>query len=145
MLDDEKNRSSRGGGSFCLAMLDIDHFKNVNDMHGHLTGDGVLRAIATTIQTSMRHTDFCGRYGGEEFLLVYTQTNTAGALNCAERLRSKVESMRFPGIGSGFRITVSLGLTANRQDDDVEKVIARADAALYQAKGSGRNRVDFLV
>lgn len=143
MLDDEKNRSSRGSGIFCLAMLDIDHFKKVNDMHGHLTGDSVLRAIATTIQTSMRNTDFCGRYGGEEFLLVYTQTNTTGAINSAERLRSKVESLMFPDIGPDFRITVLLGLTVYRQDDEVEKVIARADAALYIAKGSGRNRVEF--
>ena len=142
-LDDEKNRSARSGGLFCLAILDIDHFKNVNDIHGHLTGDAVLRAVATTIQASMRNTDFCGRYGGEEFLLVYTQTNNTGAVNSAERLRSKVESMRFPDIGPEFRITVSLGLTEYQHNDDVEKVIARADAALYQAKGAGRNRVEF--
>ena len=143
LLEDEKNRSSRGGGIFCLAMLDIDHFKNVNDMHGHLTGDDVLKAVAITIQTSMRNTDFCGRYGGEEFILVYTQTNTNGAVNSAERLRSKVECMQFPDIGPDFRITVSLGLTEYHLNDDVEKVISRADAALYLAKGSGRNRVEF--
>jgi len=143
MLEDERNRSSRGGGIFCLTMLDIDHFKNVNDRHGHLTGDAVLRAVATSVQENMRNTDFCGRYGGEEFLLVYTQTNSAGAINCAERLRSKVENLMFPDIGPNFRITVSLGLTEYHQNDDVEKVIARADAALYLAKGSGRNRVEF--
>ena len=143
LIDDEKNRASRGGGLFCLAMLDIDHFKSVNDMHGHLTGDAVLRAIASTIQTSMRNTDFCGRYGGEEFLLVYTQTNTTGSFNSAERLRCKIESMRFPDIGPDFRITVSLGLTEYHQNDDVQKVIERADSALYLAKRSGRNRVEF--
>ncbi len=143
LLDYEKNRSSRSGSIFCLAMLDIDHFKNVNDIHGHLAGDAVLRAVATTIQTTMRNTDFCGRYGGEEFLLVYTQTNTTGAINSAERLRSRVESMQFPEIGTDFRITVSIGLAEYRPNEDPLKVIARADAALYRAKNSGRNRVEF--
>jgi len=75
LLDFEKNRSSRGGGIFCLAMLDIDHFKNVNDMYGHLTGDAVLRAVAIIIDKNLRQTDICGRYGGEEFLIVMTQTD----------------------------------------------------------------------
>ena len=143
LLDDEKNRASRGGPLFCLAMLDIDHFKKVNDLYGHLAGDAVLLAVATTIQMTMRNTDFCGRYGGEEFLLVYTQTNTPGAVICAERVRSGVESMRFPDIGPDFRITFSLGLTEYHSNDDVQKVISRADSALYLAKDSGRNRVKF--
>ena len=92
LLNDEKNRASRGGHLFCLAMLDIDHFKNVNDIHGHLAGDAVLLAVATTIQKTMRNTDFCGRYGGEEFLLVYTQTNIPGALICAQRVAAKLKT-----------------------------------------------------
>jgi diguanylate cyclase (GGDEF)-like protein len=143
LLDYEKHRASRGGFLFCLAILDIDHFKKVNDVYGHLAGDAVLLAIATSIQMTMRNTDFCGRYGGEEFLLIYTQTNTTGALNSAERVRSEVENMRFPDIDPDLRITVSLGLTEYRHNEDTQKVISRADAALYLAKGSGRNRVEF--
>jgi len=145
LLDDEKNRSSRGGPLFCVAILDIDHFKKVNDVYGHLAGDAVLLAVATSIHRTMRNTDFCGRYGGEEFLLIYTQTNTNGALNSAERLRSVIENMRFPEIDHDFRLTVSLGLTEYRQNEDTQKVISRADAAMYRAKDNGRNLVEFSV
>jgi len=145
LLDYEMNRSSRGGGIFCLAMLDIDHFKNVNDNHGHQVGDSVLQKVAMVMKNTLRNVEFCGRYGGEEFLIVLTQTDIRGALICAERVRSGVESMRFPDIGPDFRVTVSLGLTEYHRDDDVQKVIARADTALYLAKHNGRNRVEFSV
>ncbi|MFH0998312.1 MAG: GGDEF domain-containing protein [Pseudomonadota bacterium] len=145
LLDHEKNRSSRGGGIFCVAMLDIDKFKNVNDRYGHLAGDAVLRAVANMIDNTLRQTETCGRYGGEEFLIVMTQTDIKGALICAERMRTKIENASFPDIGSDFKITVSIGLSEYRIREDVEKIISRADEALYRAKKGGRNRVDLEV
>jgi diguanylate cyclase (GGDEF)-like protein len=144
LLDHEKNRSSRGGGIFCLAMLDIDHFKNVNDTYGHLIGDAVLQAVATTMKTTMRNTEYCARYGGEEFLIVLTQTGIDGALIGAERVRTNIEKIPFPDIGSNFKITVSIGLSEYRMLEDVDDIIARADEALYRAKNGGRNRVEFV-
>ncbi len=142
LLEHEKNRSLRGGGLFCLCMLDIDHFKNVNDSHGHLAGDEVLRAVATMMNKTLRNTEFCGRYGGEEFLIVLTQTNIKGALIAAERVRTNIEKAMFPDIGSDFKITVSIGLSEYQIQEDVDKIIARADEALYRAKNGGRNRVE---
>ena len=111
LLDYEKNRSLRSGGVFCLAMLDIDRFKNVNDKRGHLAGDAVLRAVATMIDKTLRNTEFCGRYGGDEFLIVLTQTDIQGALIFAERMRTNIESALFPGLGPNFKVTVSIGLS----------------------------------
>ena len=142
LLDREKNRSSRGGGIFCLAMLDIDHFKNVNDTYGHQAGDAVLQAVATTMKTTMRNTEFCARYGGEEFLIVLTQTGINGALIGAERVRTQIEKILFPDIGSDFKITISIGLSEYKMREDVDDIIARADEALYRAKNGGRNRVE---
>jgi diguanylate cyclase (GGDEF)-like protein len=144
LLDYEKNRSSRGGGLFCLAILDIDHFKNVNDTYGHLVGDAVLQAVANTMKTTMRNTEYCARYGGEEFLIVLTQTNINGALIGAERLRTNIEKIPFPDIGSDFKITVSIGLSEYKMREDMDDLIARADKALYRAKNGGRNRVEFV-
>lgn len=143
LLEDEKNRASRGGSLFSIAMLDIDHFKNVNDAYGHLMGDEVLRTVTTVIRDVLRNTDFCGRYGGEEFLLVLTQTDINGAMLCAERVRASVGQSLFPNLGPDFRITVSLGLTEYRIREDVEETISRADEALYRAKKAGRNRVEY--
>ena len=143
LLEYEKNRSSRGGSQFAIAMLDIDHFKNVNDTHGHLMGDHILRTVSTIIRDALRNTDICGRYGGEEFILVFTQTDIKGAMICAERVRASIGQNRFPDLGPDFRITVSLGLTEYRLREDVEKMIARADHALYRAKSGGRNRVEY--
>ena len=142
LLDYEKNRSSRGGGLFCLAILDIDHFKNVNDTYGHLVGDAVLQAVANTMKTTMRNTEYCARYGGEEFLIVLTQTDINGALIGAERVRTNIEKIPFPDIGSDFKITVSIGLSEYKMREDVDSIIARADEALYRAKNGGRNRVE---
>jgi diguanylate cyclase (GGDEF)-like protein len=142
LLEYEKNRSSRGGGIFCLAILDIDHFKNVNDTYGHQAGDAVLQAVAATIKTTMRNTEYCARYGGEEFLIVLTQTGIDGAIIGAERVRTNIEKIPFPDIGSDFKITVSIGLSEYRMREGVDDIIARADEALYRAKDGGRNRVE---
>jgi diguanylate cyclase (GGDEF)-like protein len=143
LLEHEYHRISRGGARFSVAMLDIDHFKSVNDTYGHLTGDEVLRTVSDVIANSLRSADFCGRYGGEEFLLVMTQTNINGALLCAERIRSTIEQSRFPNMGADFRVTVSLGVTEFGGKEDIPTMIERADKALYRAKETGRNRVDY--
>jgi diguanylate cyclase len=142
LLDHEKHRTSRGGGIFCLAILDIDHFKNVNDTYGHLVGDEVLKAVAVMIKTTMRNTEYCARYGGEEFLIVLTQTNIEGALIAAQRVRTNIEKIKFPNIGSDFKITVSIGLSEYKMREEIDVVIAGADKALYLAKDGGRNRVE---
>jgi diguanylate cyclase (GGDEF)-like protein len=142
LLENEKNRSSRGGELFCLAMLDIDHFKNVNDNHGHQAGDEVLRGVAILMKDTMRNSEFCGRYGGEEFLILLTQTDIKGALLFAERVRTNIENARFPEIGEDFKVTVSIGLSEYRISEDVEATISRSDEALYRAKNGGRNRVE---
>ena len=143
LLEHEKNRSLRGGDIFCLAMLDIDYFKNVNDTYGHHAGDVVLKTVATTIKTTMRNTEFCGRYGGEEFLIILPQTDIKGAFIGAERVRTNIENTLFPDIGPDFKITVSIGLSEYKMEKDIDDVIARADEALYRAKKGGRNRVEF--
>ena len=143
LLEHEYHRISRGGARFSVAMLDIDYFKSVNDTYGHLTGDEVLRTVSDVIANSLRSADFCGRYGGEEFLLVMTQTNINGALLCAERIRSTIEQSRFPNMGADFRVTVSLGVTEFGGKEDIPTMIERADKALYRAKETGRNRVDY--
>ncbi|HDQ03680.1 MAG TPA: GGDEF domain-containing protein [Deltaproteobacteria bacterium] len=142
LIEYERNRCSRGGSVFCLAMLDIDHFKNINDMYGHQAGDQTLKTFAAIIRETLRSTDFCGRYGGEEFLIVLTQTNIDGAKVFAERLRRLIEKKVFPELGDDIIITASLGLTQYQPKEDVEKTIHRADTALYEAKKKGRNRVE---
>lgn len=141
-LEDETNRASRGGTLFSVVMLDIDDFKKVNDTHGHLMGDQVLRKVTQNISDVLRKTDFCGRYGGEEFLIVLTQTDINGAMLYAERVRKRIEQQVFPELGSDFKITASLGLAEYRIREDVEQIIGRADEALYRAKKRGRNRLE---
>lgn len=138
-LADELARSSRHGTAFALVLLDIDHFKAVNDTHGHQAGDEVLAAIADLLRQHSRATDVVGRWGGEEFMLLCPETDENGGMFLAEQLRACVEEARFPVIG---RITASFGVAAFRPADDEEALLRRADDALYRAKGKGRNRVE---
>jgi diguanylate cyclase (GGDEF)-like protein len=142
LLDTEYNRSVRTGAVFSLAMMDLDKFKNVNDTFGHQIGDKVLITFSTIIRSVLRKSDFCGRYGGEEFLIVLTQTDLQDAKIFAERIRACVEESFFPELGNKSRITVSIGLAEHRTNEDVDKTISRADEALYRAKKNGRNRVE---
>ena len=142
LIDSEHNRSVRTGSIFSLAIIDIDKFKNINDTYGHQTGDQVLRTFAAVIRSILRKTDFCGRYGGEEFLIVLTQTDLRAANVFAERIRECVENSFFPDLGPNSRVTVSIGLTEHRMEENIEKTISRADDALYRAKKGGRNRVE---
>jgi diguanylate cyclase len=142
LIDSENNRSDRTGSVYSLVMMDIDKFKNINDTYGHQIGDQVLRTFAAIIRGILRKTDFCGRYGGEEFLVVLTQTDIQSAKVFAERIRDCVENSLFPCLGHDSRVTVSIGLTEYRTNEKTEKTISRADELLYKAKNRGRNRVE---
>jgi len=141
-IEAEKNRSIRTGTVFSLAMLDIDHFKNINDTYGHQIGDSVLIDFSAIIRSVLRKTDFCGRYGGEEFLIVLTDTDLKAAKVFAERIRAKVEESSFAALGRNSKVTVSIGLAESRKSENIEKTISRADEAMYKAKRNGRNRVE---
>ena len=138
----ENNRSVRIGSVFSLVMLDIDKFKKINDTYGHQIGDQVLKTFAAVIRSILRKTDFCGRYGGEEFLIVLRQTDLQAAKVFAERIRNCVENSFFPCLGPDARVTVSIGLTEYRMQENIEKTISRVDELLYKAKNGGRNRVE---
>lgn len=139
-IRNEKLRCDRTGTAFALCILDVDHFKQVNDRHGHVAGDQVLQAIAKTAGGALRQTDYFGRYGGEEFALVLTGTVADGAMVIAERVRGMIEALDFSVISPQFRVTVSIGIAAVHRGEDTEEAFKRADKALYLAKESGRNR-----
>lgn len=122
---------------FSLLIFDIDHFKAINDTHGHDAGDAILKQLADLIRQCLRQTDLLSRWGGEEFTILLPDTPLDGALQFAERVRQRVAQARFDTL----QITISIGLTQYRDGDDSERMIMRADDALYQAKRTGRNRV----
>jgi diguanylate cyclase (GGDEF)-like protein len=135
---DELHRFVRGGRSFSLMMLDLDHFKQVNDRHGHLVGDQVLADFAQRTRQLLRPHDRLGRYGGEEFLILLPETALDSANLVAERIRADVSQA--PGLP---QCTVSIGLTTSRNAaDTLDAMLARADAALYRAKDKGRHQAE---
>lgn len=125
--------------SCCVAMVDLDHFKTVNDVHGHLAGDQVLSVIAGDIMARLRPYDRLFRYGGEEFLISMPHTDSKSGLNVVERLREGIAAGSINSEGKEIRITASFGLTLLDPDVSVEKTVERADRAMYAAKSSGRN------
>ncbi len=131
----------RYGQLTSLVIIDIDHFKRINDSYGHRTGDGVLRILSEVMKKEIREVDFLARYGGEEFALILPHTPFSRALEVAERIRGKVESSRFTYKGKPFVVTVSLGVGTLRKDDTLESFFTRVDQALYRAKDNGRNQV----
>jgi diguanylate cyclase (GGDEF)-like protein len=136
--EQELERCRRHGRKLVLLMLDIDHFKAVNDTHGHQTGDSVLVDFVNRITPLLRRSDQLGRFGGEEFLILLPETSQEEALVVAERIRLRVEQ---PVIDLP-PITVSIGMTSNRPDEgEIDVLLARADRALYKAKDAGRNRI----
>lgn len=131
--------AQRSGRPLCVVMLDLDHFKQVNDTHGHAVGDQVLRRFASLAQATLRGSDLLGRIGGEEFALMLREIDPSGARVVAEKLRRAVAEDHADGLPT---FTVSLGISmATSEDHHIDDVLRRADAALYQAKESGRNRV----
>lgn len=125
---------------FCLLVWDIDFFKSINDRFGHKAGDKALVVIAETLSSSIRETDFVGRFGGEEFIMVLSGTDHEDALKVANEIRTKVESCGFNSQGKPVNITISCGVTQFIDEDTLDEVFERADKALYQAKHEGRNR-----
>lgn len=125
-----------------LAVADIDHFKSVNDGHGHGVGDNVLRAVAQIFRQRTRASDLVARMGGEEFVFVFADTPPSVALDICERLRADVQAHPWDAIAPGLHVTISLGLADARADDTPRSLLDRADAALYEAKRLGRNRLE---
>lgn len=139
----EIERAARFGHEIGLLMIDIDHFKAVNDNHGHAMGDEALRLMARTIKDALRDVDLVARLGGEEFAVVLPETMEEGAATAAERIRRRVEAMIMPLPRGDLRFSVSVGLaTASGADLDLDALLRRADTALYAAKRNGRNRVE---
>jgi diguanylate cyclase (GGDEF)-like protein len=140
-------RAVRTHTPLAVAMLDLDHFKVVNDTHGHLTGDLALAAVADALRSGLRDYDVAGRFGGEEFAILLPQTDHGEAIHIAERLREQVAALTIPVRGDSaeghpLRLTVSIGIAAlNGSRRDLDDLLAAADHALYQAKESGRNMV----
>lgn len=138
-FDAEIRRAIRFEQPFSIIMVDIDHFKVVNDTHGHQAGDQVLVEVARLLQNNTRETDIVGRWGGEEFLVICTQTEAEGVLKLAQNLCRVFRRHHFPVVQ---RMTASLGVTTYLDGDRSNDLVARADEALYAAKASGRNRVE---
>lgn len=144
----EAERATRGGPVYCVALIDVDDFKGVNDCHGHLAGDEVLRTLAQACVSQMRSTDVFARFGGEEFAVLLTMTDLAQARPWLERLRERVAALRLEEFGDRVAVTVSIGVAAAGDDSAdssaaarVESALRRADEALYRAKREGKNRV----
>jgi diguanylate cyclase (GGDEF)-like protein len=139
----EVKRVNRYGSSVSLLMIDIDHFKKVNDTHGHQAGDVVLAGVAGVVKRRLRETDVLARYGGEEFVLIATPMELNGAVTLAERIRSLVEESEFEYSTKRIKVTVSIGVSTwvPKMKDNFEELVRLADDALYGAKEEGRNRV----
>jgi len=141
LLQDEVPRAARHGRNLSLLMLDIDHFKAINDTHGHLVGDAVLRSLAAVLRKRLRPHDTIGRYGGEEFCAILPETDLPGAVTIAEELRLQVAAQPFAVEGREVRITVSIGVATLVPGMQAEQLYKSADEMLYRAKRDGRNQV----
>jgi diguanylate cyclase (GGDEF)-like protein len=140
--DREFARCRRYGGGASFLMIDVDHFKRVNDLHGHLAGDLMLREIGRTIADTVRRPDLVGRFGGEEFTVFLPHTDALGAIDVAERIRERVAALALEWRGQQIRTTVSIGaVVLEPAHQTLGALIAEADLALYAAKGAGRNCV----
>ncbi|MBX3020786.1 MAG: diguanylate cyclase [Bdellovibrionales bacterium] len=144
-LDFELDRARRYNRSVCVIMMDLDHFKRVNDQHDHLFGSYVIGDVGRMIRENIRKVDFAARYGGDEFLVVLTEIALEGAVTFANRLRGKIEESTFKNEFYEMDLTASLGLAItnpNHVDVDARSLVRYADRALYNAKEKGRNRVE---
>jgi diguanylate cyclase (GGDEF)-like protein len=139
LAEGEVKLIERSGASMCMVLIDIDHFKQVNDRHGHQGGDAVLKTMAKLIQSQLRHVDKFARWGGEEFLLMLPNIGPADAMAALERLRAGVQAMAIVE-RPGLSVTFSAGLAQAKPGESLENLVERADQALYEAKRQGRNR-----
>lgn len=139
-LEERLQETRRYGTALALLLLDIDYFKSINDAHGHLVGDQVLRELVSILSDNIREPDLLARFGGEEFAVLMPNTSVEQAEKAAERLREAVSRHRFNKEGKTVRLTISLGVSICRSDDpDITRILQRADSALYEAKEQGRN------
>ena len=141
MLEREVSLVRRHGGALALLMVDVDHFKQVNDRFGHAAGDRSLVAVADCIAGCVRSSDTLFRYGGEEFCVLLPRSGARGAWRLAERVRKAVGALRIPAGTETLRLTASLGVASLASGDQAADLLRKADAALYRSKQSGRNRV----
>lgn len=137
----ELHRAARAQHHCSVVMIDLDHFKQINDRHGHAAGDAMLRTAASSLRSVLRGEDLVARWGGEEFILFLPNTDSSTALLVAEKARNTLAEIAPPGEGAGERITGSFGIATHREGCTLETTIAAADNALYRAKEAGRNRV----
>ncbi|MFO1327855.1 MAG: diguanylate cyclase [Rubrivivax sp.] len=135
------SRVARGDDTLVLALLDIDHFKQVNDRHGHAAGDAVLRRVAACVAAGLRGADLLARFGGEEFVLLFPGARLDAAALACERIRVAVEALALDDVAAGLRVTVSIGVAAAHAGQDADALLHAADERLYAAKHAGRNRV----
>ena len=140
LLEQEERRRDTGSSPTCIAVLDIDFFKRINDRFGHAAGDNVLRDFAQATRAELREGDVLARWGGEEFLLMLPNTVPANARTVLERMRARVAALE-PCDGAAERVSFSAGLSVWRPDEPIDETVNRADKALYAAKAAGRNRV----
>ncbi|MBC3863801.1 diguanylate cyclase [Undibacterium jejuense] len=140
ILEEEHQRCQRYGSSFSIAIIDVDKFKSVNDTYGHSVGDQVLVSIGIILQENIRSIDAAGRWGGEEFLVIFRETSIQASIVIAEKLRETIANHNFHMIST---LTASFGVTEYRHPDSILEMMIRADAALYEAKHKGRNRVEY--
>jgi two-component system, cell cycle response regulator len=141
LLDEEIARARRHRRELSVLMLDIDHFKKINDTHGHLTGDSVLRGLAAILQKRLRPSDRLGRYGGEEFCAILPETSLTSAAHMAEELRKLVETYAFSAENREVRVTISIGASSLDEGMQAADLYRTADEKLYEAKRAGRNKV----
>lgn len=141
VLDSNIAMASRHGQPLCLAVLDVDHFKEVNDTYGHTVGDRVLSGIAGSLQTRLRRSDSVGRLGGEEFAVQLPMTSLGAGAIIAERLRQHIAALEFPELNPPLAVSCSIGVAVFAADMSAEALYHQADTALYRAKEGGRNRI----
>ena len=140
-MENEFLRAKRYGRPLSIAILDADHFKKVNDTHGHIVGDFVLKKLATLFQQNIRREELLGRYGGEEFVVVMPEVDSSGAFQLAEKLRKTVEGTVFKSGEAELPVTISVGVATLGAEESVKAFLDTADQALYKSKEDGRNRV----
>lgn len=145
LLGNERQRSDRAGHAWSVAILDIDHFKRINDKHGHAAGDEALRVVARVCTSMMRSSDAVARWGGEEFVLLFRDVAPSQAVAAAERIRASVATSPVGFANTTFGLTASIGVATWRAGDDIAQTLSRADRALYAAKVAGRDRVQVAV
>ncbi len=141
VLQEQRLLSERGQYFFTICIMDVDHFKEINDTFGHVLGDKILQGLAQKILVTLRKIDYFARFGGEEFLLVLPFTDKVQAKKTADRIRSIIENSHFDEIVPNLKVTISIGVAEYHWPEKIEVTLTRADAALYAAKRGGRNQV----